>query len=274
MEGINMSKNTKTSSPSPEMVVETVADNSEQAANVLSIAASKSRRAGPLDRIDVLMTEAARIKNTNLQAARQKLAEAADYAKEGEARAKEAAETAGQGAFLLFEARRAGAIDDGEVTGVLGDTFGFKPKKDGTDGRTPAGMGEQVRKRVVRAVNAWNYVNNNVSDKFFDGLPKDDVAAIINSMEPERNKDGEIVKNGTSPFTAFDLLTKLRQKNVSRTPAWFDANHIGKLVDGLAAPEAIDNIEGNDVLLAQYAALRRMIEHINSELALRESEAA
>jgi hypothetical protein len=72
---------------------------------------------------------------------RQKLAQVADAAGDNEELSSEVEGLAASAATRLFLARKAGTISGDELSGFLGDVFGYKPKADGTPGKTPAGAG-------------------------------------------------------------------------------------------------------------------------------------
>lgn len=253
---------TKTKAPQPTQTEANAADAvtgsmTGQAAEVVSISEGKGTRKGIFDRIEVALTESGAEKHQRTSAVRQKLAEVADYAREGEAKKAELEQASADAAFLLYQLRSSGQAGAEEVSSLLGDSFGYVPKKDGTPGSTPAGMGGIIRRRVVRFYNAWEYVNNNGDDRFFIGLPKSDVAAILN----------EVNNGNASIWTGHDKLTKLRSSMTERPDPAFDSKHIRKLVDQLAKPEAVELIAGDEILAASYAALRKMLAVINNETA-------
>ena len=188
-----------------------------------------------------------------LSLAKQRLAHAADLFADGKAKNGEAAEVANTGALPIYQGRIAGLFSNAEVSAVLGDIFGYKPKSNGEPGKTPAGEGEALRKRIVRAVAAFEYsTGQDDGGKFFAGLPADEIEQVC--LELDR---GHI-----SLFTAYERFADIRKEHTARTEQAFNPKHIESLCDSLAKPEAVSIIKGNPELLSAYAALAAMIAAI------------
>jgi hypothetical protein len=192
---------------------------------------------------------------------RQKLAEAADLYKEGDDKADEAREVAGKAALTLYQARTSGLLSGEEVSSTLGDTFGYKPKSDGTAGKTPQGQGEAIRKRVVRMAQAHDFVTNGDGGRFFEGLPEEEISDVINQVE-----NGDI-----TVFWAYDRFAEIKREHLTRTEMAFDPKRIGNLVEKLSEEGAADIIRNNPLLIAAYGALIDILNVIGEQS---EAEAA
>lgn len=230
----------------------------EHTAEVLSIRLSKGTRSNIFEQEAVRIAEAAAAKHQQLSEARQKLAEAKDYYQKGAEFSTEAEQAASRAAVLLFEARHSGQVSADEVSGILGDQFGWKAKKDGTNSKTPAGAGEGIRKRIVRAVNAAAYVDGTTEkpDAFFEGLPEDEVAAVINDMRKP---------NGISIWQAYNNFADIKKGFNVRLPMAFDASKIAKLVEQLSEAGAGDKVRSNNSLRSAYGGLLRILAVIGTE---------
>jgi hypothetical protein len=202
--------------------------------------------------------------------ARQKLAESRDYLNKGDEESAKAKETSGQAALFLYQAQVEGVASANDVTGALGDSFGFKRKgKPGETVRaghpeaskTPAGQGETIRKRVVRMFNAWDYVANDNADRFFDGLPKDKVEQIVREVGcPDPDNAGKWVTADKNIFTAYDGLSEIKREAANpRLPAALDSQHIYKLVDQLSDRNAWPILRGSESLIAGYSAIKDIL---------------
>lgn len=200
-------------------------------------------------------SDSVQAKTVTMQVARQKLAQAADLYKEGGSKSDEADAIAADAAGLLYQARAAGKIDANEVSGVLGDIFGYVPKKDGTPGKTPDKQGGAIRKRVVRAVEARQYVNGEDASRFFEGLPVDAVAAIVERLDIEGD-------NRLSIWSAYDLLGKLKTENAARTNPAFDPKRIAAITASLGEEGGPDIVRNSPELIKAYAALVDVLDVI------------
>lgn len=180
---------------------------------------------------------------------RQKLAEAADLFKAGDEEANKANELADTTAGQLYQARADGTISATELSGLLGDIFGYKPKTDGTPGKTPAGQGEVLRKRIVRAVSAFEYVTAGDGGRFFVNLPEDEVQAVVNDL------DGKAL----SVWGAYDRLARLKQDNTTRLNLAFDPRRIAAIAEALSEKGAKDVVHNSPELVEAYAFLLKVL---------------
>ncbi len=199
---------------------------------------------------------------------KQRLAEAADLFKAGDDKRDEATAIADKAGVTLYQARTTGVINAEEISAMLGDVFGFKPKSDGSPGKTPMGQGEAIRKRVVRAVQADEYANDGTETAFFKGLNEDDVKSILVAVQ----------KGEMSIYTAYDKFAELKRETAVRTNAAFDPKKIGAIYDTLAedgGKAAAEIFRRSPALVAVYAALVEAL-NIVDELAatMNEQEAS
>jgi hypothetical protein len=186
---------------------------------------------------------------------RQRFAEAEDLAKKGEEGLAEATKIADQQALKLYQLRVAGAATAMEVSGLLGDIFGYKEKKDGTPSKTPKPRGEAIRKRVVRAVQAYAFVHPETAEEvpaFFEAIPTDaqdstgrTVADIVEQLD----------NNNLSIWQAYDLFGDIKRTAATRVAIWADPKRIGQIVQGLSEQDSIAVIAENKDLRAAYGAL-------------------
>jgi hypothetical protein len=196
-------------------------------------------------------------KLTLMGSVRQRLAHAADLFREGGDKDKEATEIAAEAAKALYQARIGGVLSPDEVSGALGDVFGYKPKADGTPGKTPAGQGEAIRKRVVRAAQATDYVTGGDGGAFFTGLPEDEVSQVIREVE-----------NGTlSIYTAYDKFGEIKRGNATRVDPAFDPKRIGAIVEKLSEKGAAERLRASPSLITAYAALIDVLNVLGEESA-------
>lgn len=186
---------------------------------------------------------------------RQQLAHAADLFSEGGDKAAEATEIAAKAAKALYQARIDGVLLPDEVSGALGDVFGYKPKADGTPGKTPAGQGEAIRKRVVRAAQAAEFVTGGDGGAFFTGLPENEVQSVLNGVET----------GSLSIYTAYDKFAEIKRDNATRVDPAFDPKRIGALVEKLSEKGAGDRLRQSPALITAYTALIDVLNVIGEE---------
>jgi hypothetical protein len=201
-----------------------------------------------------------------LTVVRQQLAQAADLDREGGEKAKEGRKIADKSAIDLFNARANGVISADVLSALLGDSFGWK-KKGGGDApvkggdpeasKTPFGTGEAIRKRVVRLVQAHEYVTGTDASKFYDGLPKEAVESELN-----RVRQGQV-----SLWQAYDNLGTIKRESVEKVEAAFNPKAIAKIVEDLRQPKAPQMFIDNPTLQDAYLALRDMLTEIGREAA-------
>jgi hypothetical protein len=205
-------------------------------------------------------TQAARDKLELMGSVKQRLAEAYDLFKEGDDKAAEANLIADKAAFNLYQGRSGGILTKDEVSAVLGDIFGYKPvTKDGKEvpGKTPKGQGEAIRKRVVRAVSAEEYVRDGDGGTFFEGLPDDEISDVLDAV-----KEGQM-----SIWTAYEKFAEIKREHATRTDIAFDAKKIAAIVASLSNEGAADNFANNPTLVAAYGALIDVVNVIGEAVA-------
>jgi hypothetical protein len=237
-----MPKNTNQPQPAvlntPEKIVQAVNDAaSRKSKNLFAMA-----QAG--------ISEKARLKSALLGEVRQKLAEIADTATDADHMSKEAEENASQQAFRLYQARVTGTINADELSGLLGDIFGYKPTAKGTPGRTPAGLGEAIRKRVVRGVAATEFVEGRDGGAFFDPLEKEDVSDVLHQLN-----NGQM-----TVWQVYKKLADMKSEATNRPHMAFDPRRIAAIVDKLNEEGARKIIHSNTALVIAYG---KLIETLN-----------
>lgn len=219
--------------------------------NVADNGRGKGSRPSYWDTVNKAMDERLAGKLAGVASIKQRLAEAADYRKAGDAKANEALAIEQEEAGKLFGLRIKKSISKEEVSEHLGDIYGFKVSAStGKKSKTPEGAGEAIRKRIVRLVDAVEYVGGESENAFFDGLPIDDVTAIIDK-----------VTSGGSIWSAYDDLTELKKDHREKVDAAFDYKRISAIVDALMGKaEAADTIARNEALSIAYASLHKAME--------------
>ena len=185
---------------------------------------------------------------------RQILAEAADYSKKGAACGFVAGEAKDLGAGKLLSGIAAGTFTLEETNALIGDVYGFKLKADLTPGKTPAGDGEHIRKRLVRLATAYDYVMTGEGGKYFKGLPSDEIASILAGTE-----------QGQSVWAAYDLIGKVKQAMNVRLDAPFDPAKVKDIVDALTGEGGAERLAANEELVAAYGSLLRVLKLLNGE---------
>lgn len=219
----------------------------------------------PFARYELIKGSRGSRKSQLLSEAGQLLARSADLFGEGADKAEEATEVANSAALILYQARRDDLIEQEQLTELLGNQFGFKMKGAGNGNvmvkagdknasATPFGPGELVRKRVVRLAAAHAYAQSGDASaaRFFEGLPQDDVAAVVNSME-----------GGTyGIYRAFDRLTEIKKAandgNTS-TPAAFDVKKLAAIAADWTDEGAAQRIADSEPLLDAIVEMNKAI---------------
>lgn len=284
-----MAKNTnnarRTSQPSPMTdpnVVSSGAGSSQNPAapaehvsveNVVPISVTSKRPNAFLDGANSLSKEL-QDKVQHVGQARQILALASDLYREGTSRHDEAVETANKAMLTLYRDRVSGIVSADEVTGILGDIFGYKAKKDGTPSKTPDALGEVLRKRIVRAVAAHDYVKSDPANRddgeaepetdggaFFKGLPTSDVYGLVSNIGDEFNL-----------WTFYDATAQLKKDHTNRVAAAFDPKRMAALADTLNVPDAAIRILDVPGLKAAYTGLIETLLMIGEEMAVIEKD--
>lgn len=207
-------------------------------------------------------------KAQGIEAVRKFLRETSALAtREGEAGTK-ALEPANKAAMELFNLLASSAISNDEVTDLLGSEFGYKVKKDGKPSKTPAGYGEEIRKRVQRLFKAYDYaVNGNEPVAFFEPLERDDVAAFVNE-----------VRNGKrTPFAFYKAIGEFKSEHMGTRPkAAFDPRRIATLTRDILAniQSTVSAVQATPGLEAAYTGLWRALSIVGQELPQEEEQAA
>lgn len=248
--------------PEPSPALAAISEGTAQ--KVVDLRPEKGARANLFEMRQQEISEAVSNKVHQLSEARQKLAEAADLYSEGEGKETEAQEAASKAAILLYTARTAGTISADELTGILGDQFGFKDKQDGTPSKTPKGRGEGIRKRIVRAVQGHEFVNGGDGGRFFAGLPSDEIADVLSAME-----GGEY-----TVWRAYDLLAQIKRENANRVDIAFDPKRIASIAAKLQEDGAVAKFVQNAALRDAYTALWSVIRVVGEEAAAAIKQAA
>lgn len=162
----------------------------------------------------------------------------------------EGQEKAAVAARRLYLACSAGVVSRDEISGLLVDIWGAKPRKDGQVGKTPNGQGEAIRKRIVRALAARDFITSGEGGAFFKGLDADAVADVVNDVD-----DGSL-----SIYSAYNYLAELKKGTSTRVPLAFDAKRLAALAAKMAEPSSAEIIAKSQPLLAAYSTLRRVLE--------------
>lgn len=274
-----VSQPTEEAAKLPEDVIAEVQAMPEETAELIAIETRRKGK-GLLETEMAAVTEAFRNKATTLQTVRQKLAEVADMASESEELSGKALEQSSEAAALLYQAWRNSVVDKNEVSALLGDLFGWRKKGDSKtkvrtgdkdQSATPFGPGETIRKRIVRAYNAAEYVATGDCDSmaFFEPIEQKDVAAALNEFH-----DGK-----ASIDKLFKTLSDLKAEATGTRPkAAFDPNRIAALAKqmGENVNNTADAILTDAGLRAAYRSLLQIIQTVSAVAAdkLDEKDAA
>lgn len=269
---VNARENQTTTQSEPSDAIVAMGDT------VVALKAPTMARGSIMETRRKAQNEVGTTRHTILTDVKQKLTEAADLLKEGGTKAKEAQKIIDGQATALFVARADGILDADAFNAMLGDAFGFKLKAGKGDtsmpvnaghpdaSKTPFGQGEALRKRVVRAVQAHEYVAGTDASKFFDGLPKERVEENL-----KRVRDGKL-----SLWQAYDNMGKIKQEasNTRPSPA-LDTKLLGKIVEGLREPTMAERYLNNQDLQDIYLAIHDLIVATDREAtALAKAKAA
>jgi hypothetical protein len=276
---MKMPKNKNQPSPSQTLTGETPALSEDAAENIVAL--SKSRSLRNAFETETVVNESAAEKVQLISQARASFHEAAELADERDASDEKALEVAQKGGHLLFIGRVRGILPPVEVSTILGEEFGWKGKgakagqrvtttePDATRSATPFGMGEYIRKRIVRAYGAYAFVNGNeqAAGAFFKGLEPEAVEPLIT---PVVNGDGSI-------WTLYDKLTAVKQAAAGQRPKLaFDPKRIASITATLGEniPASVSQMRGTRGLFEAYQSLYRMLSVIGREMSRDEVEAA
>jgi hypothetical protein len=206
---------------------------------------SRGKQANIFNMAAQAVGEKVRLKTVLMQEVRQRLAESADLEREGKISANEAAAIADTQGVRLYQGRVTGAISADELSGLLGDVYGYKPKSDGKPGKTPNGLGEAIRKRIVRCVQGFQHATGGDGGRFFDGLDRAPVADICQALD----------NGGFTIWQAHDRFGELKSENNNRVHPAFDPKRIAGIVEKLSEEGAREKILANPALQQAYGAL-------------------
>lgn len=219
---------------SPVAVVEP--EVAEASASSKSVQAATKGKGGLLA-FTANQSKAAEAKVTLRQTIRQHLAEVQDMAANASEVTGEVAAKAGETALELYEARVSGQLSPAEVTDILGDIFGVNGtgSHKGTTGmrpgvknagKTPSGMGEEIRKRVQRAYAGYDYIHNGLSPatKYYEPFEPSDVEPLID----------QATQDGTSFWQFYNDVSQAKRE-LSDDPIPFHLNpeRVAKLATSL-----------------------------------------
>lgn len=239
----------KVSNSQPEPQTETETAALEQASNVSNLKIrGKGERLSLIDNVAREANEVIAEKMRTLGQVRQSLAEASDLFSQGAKEEVKAKEVAAHAGLKLYQAQAFGILSKDEVSATLGDIFGWKEKKDGSPSKTPEGQGEAIRKRVVRLVQARDYVVEGEGGTFFSDLPEDEVSQVL----------AEVDQGDLTIWQAYERFADIKRESTDRLPTAFNPASIAKLAEQIAQGGA-DRMIADSNLIVAYKALRDAI---------------
>lgn len=156
-------------------------------------------------------------------------------------------ETCNAAIAALFAGMESGALSKDEASAILGDTFGYNPKADGTPGKTPAGTGNSIRKRAVLLSEAAAIVKGDISP---DKLPKWSEGKSVEYIAPYLN---EMKAGSMTPTSAYEKLAK---REVAKSPDLpFNEKRLLDILAALHNDADVLKIAENPALVAAYDAI-------------------
>jgi hypothetical protein len=257
-----MTKNNKPTTQ-PEQIIADVQDMpAETAENVVSMADKNRRnRLNALEVIASRQTEAVRNKVELLHEAEEAIENVVSIAGNAESNAEtesRIAEASSKVGDILFRGRVQGILSPDEVTELLGKGFGYKTKQNGDQSKTPFGNGEAIRKRVVRAVDAWSFVTGGDAKAFFEPLEVADVKPLVT----------EVLNGKRTVNTLYKDLADMKQAAASeRLPAAFNPKNILKMASALTenVGASVERWHDTPGLFEAYIGFYRAITLISEE---------
>jgi predicted GNAT family acetyltransferase len=276
---MNMKKTNQTATQSNTNTSEAIGGNpvsgtSDVSTTVVQLAVKgHGNRQSLFENASEEMSKAVAHKVTLFQSIRQHLALAKDLYDKGSEQAGEAEGIAAKAATELYQVRTSGGASNEEISALLGDIFGYKPKKDQTPGKTPAGAGETLRKRLVKAAQAHDYCNDPEGSgvKAFAGIdPKNDTDDDGNSLQSVCDA---LSAGTTTVWTAYPVFSAIVRAHRVKTDRAFDPKHILMLVESLSETGAADIVRNSQALITAYAALTQVLAVIG-EMPVEDSVAA
>lgn len=194
---------------------------------------------------------------------------------------------ASSAALRLYRSLVDGTVSRDEVSGLLGEVYGFTPKGDGTPGKTPAREGADIRKRIFRAEAAFDYATNGKVIPFFDGLPEPEVQLVVERLErrvqyealaseidralgadePEdvterQETAAELLAGSVTLWTAYDLMSKMKLDGRTKVEPAFDPKKVSDMADALLEAGSGDKVRNSPALIASYIKLTAAIDLI------------
>lgn len=200
-----------------------------------------------------------------LSKAKQRLAEANDLMQEGGKKSDEARTIASEASTQIVALIIAGSLNRAETSSLLRDQFGCKekggtgrvPAGDPKASQTPFGLGEDLRKRIVRMEMANDFlVNPEEHEGFFVGLDPADIAPVF-----ERAAKGEI-----SVWSAYDAFAKAKLEARDPIKMAFDPKKVIAFTAMLAPANAASMIWENKELRTAYDGLYSSLRAIGTTL--------
>lgn len=243
----------------------------ETAHRVVNIRPAKGARSSIFDMDETPVGESVGHKLQVSQEARQTLAQAKDLWDASAGQSVEAEELSAKAALQLSTAAIAGEMSPQEVSGALGDVFGFKPKADGSTGTTPAGQGEAIRKRIVRLTAAKRFVDSGeAADGFFKGMVPDAQATI--KLKDNRNVDvtpKDVIKmtfNGELGFwAAYEAFAAIKRSTQVPVPLAMNVKRIAEIAEYLQKDGIAEQFVKNGTLRQAYKSLWTIIRVVAEE---------
>ena len=235
-----------------------------------SIVSAMKPKGKPISIIDILAaenSEASVGKTATMQEARQLLARFVEMTEDSGHITREAATLSGRASFLLTVALSEGHISETDVTGAMGDVFGYVAKKDGTPGKTPNKEGSAIQKRVFRANGLATFVatGGKSGDGFFSGMS---LTSSTGGNSPRTVLDiYEGMKAGTIPvFSAYKYLQDVKSNNRPKASPTFDAAKVNAMVKDLGSLDvSVEAILSNAQLRGAYVALAEVWAIVTEE---------
>lgn len=202
----------------------------------------------------------AAIKVQLLQDATDALVEANEIYQKAGAATQEGNDKAAVGALALYKAEAEGITSKAETSEILGKVFGFKVSATtGKTSKTPDGQGEAIRKRVVRAVNAFQHVTGNEPVEYFKAVERDSLRAVI-----ERVEDGSL-----SIWSAYDEMGKLvNEARDENQPLHLSPEKLAKLINKLTDTDTAVVVAKSEGLQHAYAALSAAIAELDKQASM------
>lgn len=261
-------QNNQNNQPQPETVLaegETVvnaAEAAEASAEIVDLQQRQGRRINALDAINANQSEVLQNKVQLIEQTESAIADVVKLAgnrERNEADERKLTEAASKAGFLLYRGRINGLLTADEASELLGRSFGWKTKQNGEASKTPFGTGEDLRKRVVRAVNAHAFaVRGAEPTAFFEPLSRGDVKPLLSEMEAGKRTIWQLFR---------DLSEMKAEASGSRPKPAFNPKTVIAMAGTLG--ENVGNtlriIHETPGLLEAYAGLQRMMDTVFTE---------